>query len=114
VTTDPNRTAVERSLRRRRFALFLSSPLFAILLAVASSHELISDTTLRVSLFAYVALATAVYLVLVLNARKKLRVFIPDFTKPPDDIEKERLRRIIRSLKRPSPFMLWLSFLEFG
>jgi len=100
VTTALNRDAIERSFRRRIYALGFGSLLFSILLLLAVSHELISITTLRVSLFGYVGVATAAYLVLMLNARKKLRTNRPDFTKPPDAEEQKRLLRSIKLLKR--------------
>jgi uncharacterized integral membrane protein len=100
VTTAPNREAIERSFRRKIYALGFGSLLFSILLLLAVSHELISITTLRVSLFVYVGVATAAYLFLMLNARKKLRTSATDFSKPPDAEEQKRLRRSIRLLKR--------------
>jgi hypothetical protein len=99
VTTDLNRTAIERSLRWRIYALGFGSLLFSILLALASSHALISLRALRISLFVSVAVATAAYLALILNARKNLRASAPDFTKPPDTNEQVHLRHRIRRLE---------------
>lgn len=100
MTTDPNRTAIERSLRRRIYVLGFSSFLFFILLAFASTRKLITLHAQRMMFLVYIALATILYLVLTLKARKKLRISTPDFTKPPDAEEQKRLRRSIRSLKR--------------
>ncbi len=98
MTTDP--AAIERSLRRRIYVLGFSSFLFFILLAIASTRQLITLHAHRIVFFVYIALATVAYLVLMLNARKKLGASSPDFTKPPGAEEQKRLRRSIRSLKR--------------
>jgi hypothetical protein len=59
VAKDPNRAAIERSLRGRIYALGFSSFLFFILLAFASARELISLRTEHITFFVYIALSSA-------------------------------------------------------
>ena len=95
MTTDP--PAIERSLRRRIYVLGFSSFLFFILLAIASTRQLITlhmrtrDSVLRL----YCAGNGCIVSSLMLNTRKKLRIILTDFTKPPGAEEQKQLRRSI-------------------
>jgi|GEM_PF-6855060 undecaprenyl pyrophosphate phosphatase UppP len=105
MTTDLNRTAIERSLRRRLHAAILGGPLLLAPLMLAFVEKAISFGTFELSLFACIALETAAILTILVNAKRRLRLFVPDFVKPPDTAERERLRRSIRSLQRIVVFL---------
>lgn len=95
---DSNRAAIERSLRRRLYAVAFGGMLMTTLLELVLAIKTASPTTL-VAVGTVCALSISVTAIaIVLNVRKRLRPFADDFSAPPDKEEQRRLKGSIRTL----------------
>lgn len=97
---DLNRTDVERSLRRRLYVVscggvFLTACLMVVLLVAVKTISPTTVVAMGVVCSLCIGIAT---MAIILNARKRLRPFAADLSKPPDEAEQARLKSSVRLL----------------